>query len=75
MLASLDGMSQLWIDDGQQLTRSRRTGVTLDQRPLDHTGIEEISGIFSSPRKSSPLKNIMVLEQVDEAGELILCLA
>ena len=50
------------------LTGRRRTGVTLDQRPLDVNGIEEISGIFSSPRKSSPLKNVMVLESVEEAG-------
>ncbi|KIW93011.1 uncharacterized protein Z519_06860 [Cladophialophora bantiana CBS 173.52] len=38
----------------------RRTGVTLDYRPLDANGMEEISGIFSSPRKPSPLKNVML---------------
>lgn len=46
----------------------RRTGVTLEQRPLDKDGMEEITGIFSSPRKPSPLKNVMVLESVEEAG-------
>ncbi|ETI24066.1 hypothetical protein G647_03435 [Cladophialophora carrionii CBS 160.54] len=40
----------------------RRTGVTLDQQPLDAYGMEQISGIFSSPRKPSPLKNVVVLE-------------
>lgn len=49
------------------LTERRRTGVTLDQRPLDANGIEEISGIFSSPRKPSPLKNVTILESVEES--------
>ncbi|KIW13621.1 hypothetical protein PV08_08812 [Exophiala spinifera] len=46
----------------------RRTGVTLEQRPIDENGMEEITGIFSSPRKPSPLKNMVVMESVDEAG-------
>ena len=49
------------------LIEHRRTGVTLDQRPLDANGIEEISGIFSSPRKPSPLKNVTILESVEES--------
>ncbi|OAP57862.1 hypothetical protein AYL99_08600 [Fonsecaea erecta] len=43
----------------------RRTGVTLDHRPLDANGMEEISGIFSSPRKPSPLKNMMIMQSVE----------
>ncbi|KAJ9504405.1 mitotic fidelity of chromosome transmission- protein [Exophiala xenobiotica] len=46
----------------------RRTGVALEQRPLDANGMEEITGIFSSPRKPSPLKNMTVMESVEEAG-------
>ncbi|KAK6380715.1 mitotic fidelity of chromosome transmission-related protein [Exophiala oligosperma] len=46
----------------------RRTGVTLEQRPVDANGMEEITGIFSSPRKPSPLKNMVVMESVDEAA-------
>jgi hypothetical protein len=30
--------------------------------------MEEITGIFSSPRKPSPLKNMTVMESVEEAG-------
>ncbi|KIW99450.1 uncharacterized protein Z518_11189 [Rhinocladiella mackenziei CBS 650.93] len=44
----------------------RRTGVTLDHRPLDVNGMEEISGIFSSPRKPSPLKTMIEMENVEE---------
>jgi centromere protein C len=72
MSASLGGMSHKRTGDAHRLIVSRRTGVTLDQRPLDHNGIEEISGIFSSPRKPSPLKNVMVLEDSDKAGTLSL---
>ncbi|KAJ9601991.1 mitotic fidelity of chromosome transmission- protein [Cladophialophora chaetospira] len=46
--------------------QGRQTGVTLDQQPLDSYGIEQISGIFSSPRKSSPLKNMMVMSSLEE---------
>ncbi|EXJ93292.1 hypothetical protein A1O1_01684 [Capronia coronata CBS 617.96] len=46
----------------------RRTGVTLDQRPLDANGMEEISGIFSSPRKPSPLKKMTTMESVEEGS-------
>ena len=46
----------------------RRTGVTLEPRPLDKDGMEEITGIFSSPRKPSPLKTVMILDSVEEAG-------
>ncbi|KIW67982.1 hypothetical protein PV04_03959 [Phialophora macrospora] len=45
----------------------RRTGVTLDQQPLDAYGMEQISAIFSSPRKPSPLKNMVVMETEREA--------
>ncbi|EXJ80062.1 hypothetical protein A1O3_08348 [Capronia epimyces CBS 606.96] len=48
------------------LTGCRRTGVALDQRPLDANGMEEISGIFSSPRKPSPLKKMTTMENVEE---------
>ncbi|KIW28818.1 uncharacterized protein PV07_04684 [Cladophialophora immunda] len=48
----------------------RRTGVTLDHRPLDANGMEEISGIFSSPRKPSPLKNVMIVESVEGPSTL-----
>ncbi|KIV87099.1 hypothetical protein PV11_02669 [Exophiala sideris] len=46
----------------------RRTGVTLEPRPLDANGMEEITGIFSSPRKPSPLKNVIVMESVEETN-------
>ncbi|KAL2415760.1 hypothetical protein ABEF95_007746 [Exophiala dermatitidis] len=46
----------------------RRTGVTLEQRPLDANGMEEISGMFSSPRKQSPLKKMTTMENVDETS-------
>lgn len=52
------------------LTGNRRTGVTLDQQPLDAYGMEQISGIFSSPRKPSPLKNVMLMETVEESSML-----
>ncbi|RVX66794.1 hypothetical protein B0A52_08987 [Exophiala mesophila] len=48
--------------------QGRRTGVTLEPRPLDKDGMEEITGIFSSPRKPSPLKTVMILDSVEEAG-------
>ncbi|KIX99183.1 uncharacterized protein Z520_04759 [Fonsecaea multimorphosa CBS 102226] len=48
----------------------RRTGVTLDHRPLDANGMEEISGIFSSPRKPSPLKNVIIVDRVEESGTM-----
>ena len=35
----------------------RRTGVILEPRPLDEHGLEEITGLFSSPRKPSPVNN------------------
>lgn len=46
----------------------RRTGVTLEQRPLDINGMEEITGIFSSPRKPSPLKQVTLVESVEKAS-------
>jgi hypothetical protein len=46
----------------------RRTGVTLEQRPLDLNGMEEITGIFSSPRKPSPLKQVTLVESIEEAS-------
>lgn len=48
----------------------RRTGVTLDQRPLDLNGMEEITGIFSSPRKPSPLKQVTLMQSVEESSRL-----
>lgn len=35
----------------------RRTGVTLEPRPLDEHGLEEMTGLFSSPRKPSPVSS------------------
>lgn len=37
----------------------RRTGITLPQQRLDEHGLEEVSNLFSSPRKPSPLKNVI----------------
>ncbi|ERF71442.1 hypothetical protein EPUS_06824 [Endocarpon pusillum Z07020] len=37
-------------------TAGRRTGVTLPQGKLDENGLEEITGLFSSPVKPSPVK-------------------
>ena len=48
------------------LTTRRRTGVTLGQQPLDAYGLEQMSGIFSSPCKPSPLKNMVVMEGVEK---------
>lgn len=45
----------------------RRTGVTLAPRPLDEHGLEEITGLFSSPRKPSPASNRMtVIESIEK---------
>jgi len=45
----------------------RRTGATLAPRKLDEFGMEEVSGMFSSPRKPSPIKPIEnVLQSVEE---------
>jgi len=52
------------------LIKGRRTGVTLDQRPLDINGMEEITGIFSSPRKPSPLKQMTLIPSVEESSML-----
>ncbi|KAF7502843.1 hypothetical protein GJ744_004998 [Endocarpon pusillum] len=38
-------------------TAGRRTGVTLPQGKLDENGLEEITGLFSSPVKPSPVKS------------------
>ncbi|KAK5045013.1 hypothetical protein LTR84_010161 [Exophiala bonariae] len=48
----------------------RRTGVTLDQRPLDLNGMEEITGIFSSPRKPSPLKHVILMQSIEESDSV-----
>lgn len=50
------------------LMTRRRTGVTLEQRPLDINGMEEITGIFSSPRKPSPLKQVTMMESVEASS-------
>jgi centromere protein C len=40
-------------------TFPRRTGITLSKQRLDEHGIEEVTGVFSSTRKPSPLKNVI----------------
>lgn len=49
----------------------RRTGVTLEPRPLDEHGMEEMTGLFSSPRKPSPVNNkrtiVASIEEPDNA--------
>lgn len=49
----------------------RRTGVTLAPRPVDEHGLEEITGLFSSPRKPSPASKrqtiIESIEMLDDA--------
>lgn len=52
------------------LIKGRRTGVTLEQRPLDINGMEEITGIFSSPRKPSPLKQMTLMASIEESSKL-----
>ncbi len=45
----------------------RRTGVTLAPRSLDEHGLEDMSGMFSSPRKASPGHNKrVIMESVEE---------
>lgn len=44
----------------------RRTGVTLAPRPLDEHGLEEVTGLFSSPKKPSPVTSRKtVIESVE----------
>lgn len=45
----------------------RRTGLTLPQQKLDEHGLEEVSQLFSSPKKPSPLKQMYTAE--DLAGD------
>lgn len=47
----------------------RRTGVTLEPRPLDEHGLEEITGLFSSPRKPSPISKRTIMESIEEPEE------
>lgn len=45
----------------------RRTGATLAPRKLDEYGMEEVSGMFSSPKKPSPVKAAEeILKSVEE---------
>lgn len=45
----------------------RRTGVMLAPRGLDEYGLEEMTGMFSSPRKPSPATNKKsIMESVEE---------
>jgi len=47
----------------------RRTGVTLAPRNLDEHGLEEMSGMFSSPRKPSPAQahnKRIIMESVED---------
>lgn len=48
----------------------RRTGATLAPRKLDQHGLEEVSGLFSSPRKPSPTKrNDGVVQTMEEESD------
>ncbi|RMZ75116.1 hypothetical protein DV737_g5445, partial [Chaetothyriales sp. CBS 132003] len=40
----------------------RRTGITLPQQRLDEHGLEEMSHLFSSPKKPSPLKHCLLAD-------------
>ncbi|RMZ91200.1 hypothetical protein DV736_g1563, partial [Chaetothyriales sp. CBS 134916] len=44
----------------------RRTGITLPQQRLDEHGLEEMSHLFSSPKKPSPLKNYLLADPYEE---------
>ncbi|RMD39272.1 hypothetical protein DV735_g5863, partial [Chaetothyriales sp. CBS 134920] len=44
----------------------RRTGITLPQQRLDEHGLEEMSHLFSSPKKPSPLKTYVLAEPYEE---------
>ena len=47
----------------------RRTGVTLAPRNLDEHGLEEMTGMFSSPKKPSPAHNKrLIMESVEEVN-------
>lgn len=48
----------------------RRTGVTLAPRPLDEHGLEEITGLFSSPRKPSPINGKKtIIESIENSND------
>jgi len=50
----------------------RRTGVSLAPRNLDEHGLEEVSGMFSSPRKPSPAQvhsKRVIIESVEEVRD------
>lgn len=52
----------------------RRTGVTLAPRNLDEHGMEEMTGLFSSPKKPSPAQvqghnKRAIMESVEEVGD------
>ena len=48
----------------------RRTGITLPRQRLDEHGLEEVSHLFSSPRKPSPLKHVFTAAPIhEEANE------
>lgn len=64
----MEGMYMVFCLPASILITRRRTGVTLDQRPLDLNGIEEITGIFSSPRKPSPLKQMILMQSIESSS-------
>lgn len=43
----------------------RRTGLTLEARPVDQYGMEEITGLFSSPKKPSPVAQRVIVESIE----------
>ncbi|RMZ77881.1 hypothetical protein DV738_g4204, partial [Chaetothyriales sp. CBS 135597] len=49
----------------------RRTGITLPQQRLDEHGLEEMSHLFSSPKKPSPLKTYLLAEPYEEDADNI----
>ena len=44
----------------------RRTGITLPRQRLDEHGLEEVSKLFSSPKKPSPLKHVFTAAAILE---------
>ena len=52
-------------------TVNRRTGIELPPQKIDHTGMEETAGLFSSPnkQKGSPLKQVFTASGEEDVEE------
>ena len=50
------------------MPKQRKTGLTIPENARDELGIEAIGGIFSSPRKSSPAKQLNDTARVSSAN-------